>query len=190
MNKIRVTKVSTVGNRFVVEYERDGQRCAHLFPVDTLEWRAAEYGFDPQDRALLLEVVLHEPFMEDNDHDNTRHLFNAGSIAEARHHHLDRVKAVKEKIAFSDPDNLLNEVVEKAPMHPEAISLKRDSVIRVRTERAGQRSRRVSDPETERINNLRRRLQPPGAATLRDPEAGLPPDTNATIRDMHRKDER
>lgn len=34
----------------------------HVFPKNTLDWRAAEYGIDPGDTATLLDIVLHEPF--------------------------------------------------------------------------------------------------------------------------------
>ncbi|ARX81516.1 hypothetical protein SMD44_00914 [Streptomyces alboflavus] len=40
----------------------DGGTYRHVFPTDTLAWRAAEYGLDPADTAALLDVVLHEPF--------------------------------------------------------------------------------------------------------------------------------
>ncbi len=33
----------------------------HVFPKNTLEWRAAEYGIDLADADTLLDVVLHEP---------------------------------------------------------------------------------------------------------------------------------
>lgn len=33
----------------------------HVFPKNTLEWRAAEYGIDPADVDTLLDIVLHEP---------------------------------------------------------------------------------------------------------------------------------
>lgn len=36
----------------------------HVFPPDTLEWRAAEYGIDPTDLDTLLDIVLNEPFAE------------------------------------------------------------------------------------------------------------------------------
>lgn len=36
----------------------------HVFPPETLEWRAAEYGIDPEDTDTLLDIVLNEPFAE------------------------------------------------------------------------------------------------------------------------------
>ncbi|MYS15161.1 hypothetical protein [Streptomyces sp. SID4982] len=40
----------------------DGSQHRHIFPKETLEWRAAEYGIDPTDIEQLLDIVLHEPF--------------------------------------------------------------------------------------------------------------------------------
>ncbi|MFE9064940.1 hypothetical protein [Streptomyces violaceusniger] len=38
-----------------------GELRHHVFPKNTLEWRAAEYGIDPGDVDTLLDIVLHEP---------------------------------------------------------------------------------------------------------------------------------
>ncbi|MGW3821793.1 hypothetical protein ACWEAF_05660 [Streptomyces sp. NPDC005071] len=40
----------------------DGTEHRHVFPQDTLAWRAAEYGIDPADTDQLLDIVLHEPW--------------------------------------------------------------------------------------------------------------------------------
>lgn len=45
----------------------DGGTYRHVFPKDTLAWRAAEYGLDTADTAALLDVVLHEPFAPNPD---------------------------------------------------------------------------------------------------------------------------
>lgn len=39
-----------------------GDTRGHIFPKNTLAWRAAEYGIDPTDTETLLDIVLHEPF--------------------------------------------------------------------------------------------------------------------------------
>lgn len=68
----------------------------HLFPKDTLEWRAAEYGLDPSDVDGLLDVVLHEQLF---DHDTAteaeRALRSARSTADARASHTALIAAVK-----------------------------------------------------------------------------------------------
>lgn len=45
----------------------DGGTHRMVFPVQTLAWRAAEYGLDPDDTEALLDVVLHEPFAPSPD---------------------------------------------------------------------------------------------------------------------------
>lgn len=42
-----------------------GKRHIHVFPQETLTWRAAEYGIDPADTDTLLDIILHEPFLPD-----------------------------------------------------------------------------------------------------------------------------
>ncbi|MER6171372.1 hypothetical protein [Streptosporangium sp. NPDC001681] len=51
------------GVRMVLE----GMEGSHSFPHSTLEWRAAEYGIDPDDVDTLLDVILHEPYMASPD---------------------------------------------------------------------------------------------------------------------------
>lgn len=65
---IHITAVATldVGGRpcWVVRQRRgDGGDHAHVFPPETLAWRAIEYGIDPADTDTLLELILHEPHM-------------------------------------------------------------------------------------------------------------------------------
>ncbi|MDF5756670.1 hypothetical protein [Spongiactinospora sp. TRM90649] len=43
----------------------DGGHGIHMFPHSTFEWRAAEYGIDPDDLETLLDVILHEPYIPD-----------------------------------------------------------------------------------------------------------------------------
>ncbi|MEV8033886.1 hypothetical protein [Streptomyces sp. NPDC086182] len=62
----------------------------HLFPLDTLEWRAAEYGIDHTDIDQLLDIVLHEPYITDEAVVHT-----AASAEAARIVHLERIAAVK-----------------------------------------------------------------------------------------------
>lgn len=51
---------------WTVEYRRpDGTLGGHLFPKDTLLWRALEYGIDINDVDTLLDVILHEPLIPD-----------------------------------------------------------------------------------------------------------------------------
>lgn len=48
-----------------VHYDNgDGTVHLHVFPKDTLLWRSIEYGIDVGDVDTLLDVILHEPFVD------------------------------------------------------------------------------------------------------------------------------
>jgi hypothetical protein len=186
-----IISVEDQGDNFAVLRRHNGVEGVHLFPKDALEWRAAEYEIDPSDFDTLLGIILYEPLLDDHSHLHPKHLYNAGSVAEARDFHLGRIRALRKANPLNDPDDLLRHVVwPNHHMNDEAIHIKRLHVQRGRKARAAERARRAVDPEAERVAGLRSQLLPPEPKSLRDPEAGLPPDANATIRGMYRKDER
>lgn len=132
----------------------------HRFPADTMEWRAAEYDIDPADMDLLLDIVLHEPLMDDADRPDLL-LHDAPSVEEARSYHLSRVEKVRGKdrgrIGAGNP--VADRIKELSIMNPEAIALKRAQVVRSREERAKQRLQALMvDPEAERLAGLRQAL--------------------------------
>jgi hypothetical protein len=43
--------------------DQDGNGGGYVFPKDSLEWRAAEYGLTDADE--ILDIVLHEPYLPD-----------------------------------------------------------------------------------------------------------------------------
>ncbi|GAA5046633.1 hypothetical protein HNP84_009761 [Thermocatellispora tengchongensis] len=49
----------------VYQVKPDQMTHIHVFPHNTLEWRAAEYGIDHEDIGTLLDVILYEPFIPD-----------------------------------------------------------------------------------------------------------------------------
>jgi len=69
LGEYSVTDVETVLSSHGTECWRvttlrpDGKIHCHVFPKDTLQNRAAEYGIDPADRETLMDIVLHEPYM-------------------------------------------------------------------------------------------------------------------------------
>jgi hypothetical protein len=186
-----IISVEDQGDRFAVLRRHNGVEGVHLFPKDALEWRAAEYEIDHYDFDTLLGIILYEPLLDDHSHLHPKHLYSAGSVAEARDFHLGRIRKLRNANPLNDPDDLLRRVVwPNHHMNDEAIDIKRRHVQHNRRVVTAERARRGADPEAARIDGLRNRLLPPQPKALRDPEAGLPPDTNATIRSMHRKDER
>lgn len=103
-----------------------GRDHVHMFPADTLAWRAAEYGIDPADKAQLLDIVLHEPHIPaaetatrpaervvirataDGVEETAQTLkaraeepvtlWNAPDIPAARTAHLERIARAKERV--------------------------------------------------------------------------------------------
>jgi hypothetical protein len=84
----------------------------HVFPHSAFEWRAAEYGFDPDDVDGILEVILYEPFIPDPSDPFARQDPASAKVLEVTHGlpgcwtpgvpaddrraaHLERVAAVK-----------------------------------------------------------------------------------------------
>lgn len=63
------SEVSEDGSRFrvateVVDDNGESKRILHIMPVDTLEWRVAQFNIEPAD---ALDIVLAEPYMRDAD---------------------------------------------------------------------------------------------------------------------------
>lgn len=120
MSEPRIHTIDRVGERTtngaprwtVHHVDQDGNGGGHVFPKDTLEWRAAEYGIS--DVAELLDIVLHEPYLPDvPDRDDAAArvglvtsagpeaepitLFNAPSTADAVAAHRLRIADVKRR---------------------------------------------------------------------------------------------
>lgn len=120
----RVEPIDEHGMRVVLYVGPDGEQRGHRFPANAPLWRATEYGIDPAaDGAAqqLLDVVLHEPFIESADwtgpahtpgadHAHPHFLYNCDTVDEARAHHLGRVAAAKSRHIIVDPDGLLGEL--------------------------------------------------------------------------------
>lgn len=121
---VSVTETTSGSGRpcWTVLYEdAEGLFHSHTFPKETLEWRIAEYDLDPDDVDQLLDVVLHEPWL--NDPEDPRHedpappglvagigragapvtLFTAASIDDARTAHLARIAAAKQQVRIGGP---------------------------------------------------------------------------------------
>jgi hypothetical protein len=109
----------------------------HIFPYDTLEWRAAEYGIDPSDVDTLLDVVLAEPYLSPEDWSTGPSLYGEDDhdMAEVRQAHLSRCARVKLANRIStrgtsaDPLTLIRETHQ---MDADAVEIKRQLVARGR----------------------------------------------------------
>ena len=114
----------------------DGTRVPyfHLMPLDTMEWRAAEYGIDPADTATLLDIVLAEPHLSEEDWAAGHQLHDAPDIDTARADHLARCTRAKlrHRISTRGAGHPCRRVATESPLHPEAIELKRQLVAHTR----------------------------------------------------------
>lgn len=123
----------------VLEQE-DGTRVRYFYltPLDTLEWRAAEYGIDPADTATLLDIVLAEPHLSDEDWAAGHQLHDAPDIDTARAHHLARCTRAKlrHRISTRTAGHPCRRIAAESPLHPEAIELKRQLVAQARAAHA------------------------------------------------------
>lgn len=132
----------------------------HVFPVDTLEWRAAEYGIDPKDTATLLDIVLAEPHLTEQDWSTGHRLHSAPDIDTARRDHLARVAAVKlrHRISTGGTGNPLARIEQESPLHPEVIAVKAEHVAQARrqVQQAAQPAMALSG--AERAAQMRRHL--------------------------------
>lgn len=142
------------------------ERIAHVLPVDTFEWRSAEYGIDPTDFDTLLHTVLYEPHLPKVD--DVAPLFTAPTVKHAREGHLARIAGVRGtgKVtgrtglspfpAGPEARVLLDSGVEDpiavlrrhSPMDAEHLAAKRAHISRARAAH-GQRRAAISAPEVQ-----------------------------------------
>lgn len=136
-------------------------RSLYVLPVDTLEWRAAEYGIDPADTATLLDIVMAEPHLTPEDWAAGSRLHDAPDIATARQHHIARCAAAKLRVRLSTrvKGSPLERVRVESLMDPEVIAVKTEHVAQVR-EQMAPRQRRAA-PDVSRADVLRRQLLGP-----------------------------
>lgn len=95
----------------------DGNGHHYIFPQDSLLSRAAEYDIDPKDSETLLDIIMHEQFVNPDDDEKAipnmkspalknqgryrkgdlmpTNLFNAATIDDARAAHLSRIDYAK-----------------------------------------------------------------------------------------------
>lgn len=122
----------------LVDFQEEGTLVgAHFMPPDTLAIRAGEYGLDPADTALLLDVVLHE--IEVEYPADAHPLWTAPSIAAARERHLDEVATVRARHAalgkgWDRPKDYPTVAVNRAALirAAELSPIYKDTVLRAR----------------------------------------------------------
>lgn len=148
--------------------EHDGgniEEGVFIFPEDALEWRAAEYGIDPQDRDTLFDMIIAEFFILADDGTGPS-LYDAENTDDARVAHLERITRAKLRHRISTRGKNHPSVAVKGEflMDEEALDLKRQIVNQHRERVHNQRKQHlmslVSDERrTKRLDDLRRTLR-------------------------------
>lgn len=173
--RITHTRVDSDGEKWTAlrEFTYDSgliEQGGHVFPFDTLEWRAAEYDIDPADIETLLDIVLAEPYLTVEDWATGYRLHDAPDVATARRDHIARCARAKlrhrisTRPAVPDPARAANP--QEHPLDPirrspgidiEVVAVKKEHVRRFRQAVAEERAR---PPETgpTRAERVRREL--------------------------------
>jgi hypothetical protein len=109
----------------------------HVFPDDVFEWRVAEYGYDPErDREKLLQMILHEPYMEE-DKTHPQFLYNAPDLESAREYKDQLLQdalqdgmavGVKGRAARAFRDDPLSPVISRAAEEDDPLSFMLDQM--------------------------------------------------------------
>jgi hypothetical protein len=138
-------------------------RMLHVFPVDTMEWRAAEYGID--DLATLLDIVLIEPHLSEEERGAGHQLHDAPDIPTARADHIARCARAKLRLRASTraKGSPLERVRDESPMDHEVLDVKRGHVQHVRAQLRAVRAPAMKLNGAQRAARLRTQLSAPVA---------------------------
>jgi hypothetical protein len=118
-------------NRTIIHDDGTEENGIHAFPLDAMEWRAAEYDIDPADTQTLLDIILMEPYLLDSDMDGAQLYDGVSSLDKVREDHLARCARVKLRHRVStrgSANNALKIVRENSDMDLEAIKIKSEMV--------------------------------------------------------------
>lgn len=153
----------------------------HVFPLDTLEWRAAEYNIDPGDVDTLLDIVLMEPYLTPEDWALGFRLHDAPDVATARQDHLARCARVKLRHRVSTrsapavglgaraadrepPAHPLDPIRRDHGIDPGVIAVKAEYVANLRRAVVIEREQRAREMPLGRAEQVRRELGLPAPA--------------------------
>lgn len=137
---------------------------SHIFPLETLDWRAAEYEIDPTDSHTLLHIVMMEPLEDVQVSGEEHYLWNL-PVAQARAEKLKRVeletrpddpsqpkKISKANRQFTD-DPVLAPIINAGCAYPGEIKNKEKFVRDAKEQHArDMRSKKASKPEPTKLN--------------------------------------
>lgn len=168
----------------------------YTFPLDTIEWRCGEYGYDPvADLDEVLEAVLLEPHVEPISPDDDDHLFNAATVGKARTKHRAKFRAARKAVELVDStpedagrgaavvSSVKDQLRAGSPIDPQFLAVKREHVRQHREKNRADRQerldRRAAGPARRSLDQLRGQLLPetpePAAVPRPTPGPNAPP---------------
>lgn len=100
-------------------------------PMDSLEWRAAEYNIDPSDINTLVDIVICERFVTMDFYKGPDSLINAPDIETARKAYLTEIARIKllYRISTRSKDHVLQQVKNESVHDPLNMAIKATSVM-------------------------------------------------------------
>lgn len=152
------------------------QQLLYLLPHDTLEWRCAEYGYDPDtDLEEVLDAVMLEPHEVEGQDGDDPDLFGADTTEIARTRHRRRHRKHRNKVRDSlvsapvvvpgVPDVITAGLTAKqallahSPISRAHLEVKAEHVREVRARDRQQRRERPERPGRPDAQQLRRQLR-------------------------------
>lgn len=145
----------------ITQTDGSTQNLIYVLPMDTIEWRCAEYGYDPiNDLDFLTDSILIEPHVDDVDNSHADFLYNSDTIekAKAAHQarfrtHLSQVQLVDNPAAgaLADATSVskgkpgVRDVFRRhSPLDPEVLQIKADHVRRHHSRLAADRAAKTA----------------------------------------------
>lgn len=155
---IHTFQAGDVGWALPKDQAEGGEQIGHniWLPMDTMEWRAAEYKLDPDDRHTLWDLVLAELYMVPEDFSDGLHLYGHHDLNVVRKAHLNRAARVKlrHRMATRNGHPVHDTVRDQSPIHPEALAIKKAHIDMSRSHHFRNRLAH-QDPEEARVAGLR-----------------------------------
>lgn len=163
----------------------------HVFYPETLEWRAAEYGIEPTDLDTLIDIVLTDPFDDEDDP-----LWQVETREEARDLMLAKVQARKERITPAQRRNGKSraDICREAGIPEEyAVAAEEDPIEYLK--RAARVNPEVVEMLKEHVDKQREKLKDEQkkekkqamAARASVPEAAVPVETPNRVAQLRRR---
>jgi hypothetical protein len=126
-----------------------GKTVKLLAPLDTMEWRAAEYNLDPSDINTLIDILVCEQYVQQDFFQSGNSLFNAPDIETARAAYLSEIARIKllYRVSTRGKEHPLNVIREKVEFNSGVMAVKAMETLLLRHDKGSQ----VLDPAVHTV---------------------------------------